>query len=95
MSADDETLGEPLLQFPREQGLAYTSFFQSMYRQFDLRYVFGAPNLSRQTMRRTWDEGSPAFMSSLLEEMDYSPRIGVQLEGATTDSNDGLAEREE
>lgn len=58
--------------FPGEE-LSFSAFFETVYRQFDLRFVYGASNLRAKTKRAAWDASSPALESPLLAE--YKPRV--------------------
>lgn len=82
VSPGDETLGTILESFP-DQGSAlhFNRFFQSIYEHYDLRFVYGAPNLAGVTQRLEWDPESPALDHECLEGL--VPRLadprGVEL----------------
>jgi hypothetical protein len=59
---------------PHGSPLSISGFFAKLYRAYDLRYVYTAPQLESLTARLIWDENSPAL--SKLPEVDYSPRVG-------------------
>jgi hypothetical protein len=76
-------LGERLDDFPpQESHLRFEQFFETLYRRYDERFVFGAPDLTGTTFRRIWLPTSPAFQppgllpSTSLDGMDFEPRIG-------------------
>jgi hypothetical protein len=67
--------------FPRPGSpLSIESFFPRLYRAYDLRFVFAAPQLKSVTRRHVWAEDSPAFHGRTFEE--YRPRIGDEPEPA-------------
>ncbi len=73
--ADPSGSGTMMTNFPpSDSPLAYSTFFDRIYRAYDLRYVYAAPSLESVTARRIWDGASAAFSSSPL--LDYSARIG-------------------
>jgi hypothetical protein len=75
VSPDDDSLGERIDSYPpAESPLLFDEFFPKLYRQYDMRFVLGAPNLKRLTRRHTWDPDSPAFQDPIAAEMN--PRIG-------------------
>ncbi len=75
VSPDDHSLGERIDSYPPpESPLLFEEFFPKLYRQYDMRFVLGAPNLKRLTQRHTWDPESPAFQEPVAAEMN--PRIG-------------------
>ena len=41
---------------PSTSKLRFVSFFEQLYRDYDLRYVFAAPKLEKHTRRVTWIE---------------------------------------
>ncbi|RJP40677.1 MAG: hypothetical protein C4547_02430 [Phycisphaerales bacterium] len=59
---------------PAESALALSRFFPSMYRAYDLRFVYPAPSIASLTRRQVWDEASPAFVDAPV--LDYAPRVG-------------------
>ena len=56
--------------------LSLSSFFEKIYRSYDLRFVYPAPNLEAVTQRLVWDESSPAFSDPRAK--DYTPRVGSE-----------------
>lgn len=76
-SGPDQGLVVPT--FPRlDSPLSIASFFPRLYRAYDLRFVFAAPQLKSVTTRHVWAEDSPAFAGRTFEE--YRPRIGEEPE---------------
>jgi hypothetical protein len=63
---------------PMSSKLTLASFFPRLYRSYDLRFVFPAPQLKGITTRHVWDEESPAFVGREFDE--YVPRIGIETE---------------
>lgn len=59
-SADDESLGTASDAYPaHESALRFERFFETIYRHYDLRFVYQAPELATKTRRRVWAPGSP------------------------------------
>ena len=46
----------------------------SLYRQYDERFVYAAPDLRKVTARKEWDGASPAFDAGMPAALDYEPR---------------------
>ena len=64
-----------LLDWPSEQStLKFGTFFDRLYREYDLRYVYAAPKLERATRRLFWSEDSPALAHPIADE--FEARIG-------------------
>jgi hypothetical protein len=57
-----------------ESPLRFERFFERIFEQYDLRFVYGAPALDRITRRLVWDPDSPAFKEQQAKE--YDPRLG-------------------
>ncbi|MBX3362281.1 MAG: hypothetical protein KF705_12710 [Phycisphaeraceae bacterium] len=71
--------GLVLPTFPSlDSPLSITSFFPRLYRAYDLRFVFAAPQLKSVTARHVWAEDSPAFAGRTFDE--YQPRVGDEPE---------------
>jgi hypothetical protein len=75
-----ESLGKLLESFPpAESHLRIDNFFKTIYKRYDERYVYGAPDLKSTTLRDAWSPSSPAFDSGLIPcampELDYLPRL--------------------
>ena len=72
---DEPARGTLLANFPPvESPLAFSTFFERIYRAYDLRFVYAAPNLESITARHIWDEASPALVKA--PDVDYAARIG-------------------
>lgn len=66
--------GTMLSTFPASDSpLRYSTFFDRVYRAYDLRFVYAAPNLESVTARRAWDPLSPALNAA--PNLDYAPRL--------------------
>lgn len=62
VSPEDSSLGLRIDAFPPTDSLLhFDQLFFNIYEQYDLRFVYGAPNLARQTRRLAWDPDSPAL----------------------------------
>src|SRR5206468_3159275 len=56
VSPAETTMGEAVGTYPPESSpLRFDKFFANIYQQYDLRFVYGAPNLASQTRRLAWD----------------------------------------
>jgi hypothetical protein len=53
--------------------LGFSMFFDTLYTQYDLRFVYGAANLRARTQRLTWAADSPALQSE--PAGDCRPRL--------------------
>jgi len=77
VSPDAGTLGEILEGVSTQDAtLSFAAFFDTLYRQFDLRFVYGAANIRNKTQRREWAPDSPALDSTLIEK--FSPRVSSE-----------------
>jgi len=69
-----------LEDFPEEASpLRFERFFETLYRHYDERYVYGAPALKSVTARREWSEASPIVDFTdvsipRLDQLDYRVR---------------------
>ncbi len=71
-------IGELMTNFPAsDRPTNFESFFATMYRRYDERYVVSAPTLAQTTRRLTWSPNSPAFESEEFSTLDYSVRVGA------------------
>ncbi|MEQ1898474.1 MAG: hypothetical protein ABL971_13925 [Vicinamibacterales bacterium] len=69
-----ESLGRTLSTYPASDSpLRISAFFDSLYKAYDLRYVYAARALQSHTRRLFWDPESPAIWDPRTE--DLSPRI--------------------
>ena len=74
-STEPERAGHIIEEFPEPGGvLRFDQFFDSLYRQYDERFVYAAPDLRKVTARREWDAASPAFDGTGQTDLDYEPR---------------------
>lgn len=77
VSPSGDAIGEVLPSYPADSSrLLLTAFFESLYRVYDHRFVFAAPDLKRVTRRHEWDAASPLFATAT--ELGLTPRIGVR-----------------
>lgn len=76
-SADAPSLGEWIADYPPPRSpLLFSDFFERLYREYDLRFVYSAPALVHATRRIEWAPGSPALQQ--LGAADYQPRLAAQ-----------------
>ena len=74
-STRPEHPGRIIDEFPEPGSpLRFERFFQTLYRQYDERFVYGAPDLRKVTARKEWAAASAAFSDTALVEVDYEPR---------------------
>lgn len=59
---------------PADTPIHYHAMFETIYREYDLRFVYQSPKLKALTKRLIWSEESPAIQES--RQLDYTPRIG-------------------
>lgn len=72
-----DNLGSISDSFPlRQSPLRFSKFFPALYGHYDLRFVYGAPNLKGRTQRLVWDPASPAFTEPLVA--GFEPRTAVE-----------------
>lgn len=76
----EATRGDLLTEFPpRDSPLRFERFFSDLYRRYDERYVYGAPDLAATTRRVEWSPDSPLFghsdNSPTIPHLDYEPRL--------------------
>ncbi|NLX96035.1 MAG: hypothetical protein GXY83_07655 [Rhodopirellula sp.] len=68
--------GEVVESFPPEGSpLCVRGFFESLYRQYDQRFVYAAPGLESVTRRLAWAAESPAFAGGV--PVDFRPRLDL------------------
>ncbi len=78
-----ERTGDISADFPPvDSPLRSEEFFTTLYRRYEERYVFGAPDLKFVTRRREWAPDSPLFdvpefQPSPLPIVDYEVRLAV------------------
>ena len=77
-STHADRTGEVLDEFPDPgSALRFERFFGSLYRQYDERFVYAAPDLGKLTTRQEWDSASPAFDAPAMTELDYQSRTSL------------------
>ena len=77
VNADDDHLGEIYDAYPSEDSpVHFDSFMRTVYEQYDLRFVYQAPDLVSRTRRRGWHAESPVMRDWGTEE--YDPRLQTQ-----------------
>ena len=69
-------VGQPLPEFPpADSPLRLEHFFQTLYRRYDERYVYSAPDLKSKTRRLEWSPDSPALLSDVSTTLVYEVRL--------------------
>lgn len=75
-STRPEHAGKLIDEFPEPGSpLRFKGFFETLYRQYDERFVYGAPDLRKVTARKEWASTSAAFSAEVMTSLDYEPRI--------------------
>ena len=78
-STRPERSGELCDGFPDPgSALRFERFFDSLYRQYDERFVYAAPDLGKVTARREWNPASPAFDATAMVDLCYEPRTAAE-----------------
>lgn len=68
------SIGDVFEPYPSaDDPLRHEHMFTTIYKQYDLRFVYQAPALATSTRRLEWSPESPAFMEA--PTLDYEPRI--------------------
>jgi hypothetical protein len=72
-----ESAGDLISNFPPlDSPLRHEGFFEKLYRHYDERYVFSAPDLKTTTFRHQWSSTSPLFNhETFLRELGYEARL--------------------
>ncbi len=74
VSVDEKNLGLVNMDYPPQRSpLRLEQFLHTIYTQYDLRFVYQAPDLVSRTYRTGWDESSPALQN--WEIAEYQPRF--------------------
>jgi len=74
VNPDPPAVGEVIATFPPpESPLALDGFFETLYRQYDQRFVYAAPGLEATTRRLAWAPESPVVTDARVA--GYQPRI--------------------
>ncbi len=58
----------------RASAVQVSGLSTAVYRQYDERFVYAAPDLKKVTARKGWARASAAFSATALTDMDYEPR---------------------
>lgn len=75
IDTSDGAVGQPLSEFPPPNSpLRLEHFFATLYRRYDERYVYSAPDLKSKTRRLEWSPDSPALESDSSDRLDYEVR---------------------
>jgi hypothetical protein len=83
VGTEENAVGQVDPSFPPPgSSLLAIRMFEKIYRLYDLRFVYQAPDLGRTTRRKIWSERSPALANPSL--LDYLPRIGEAEDEAAT-----------
>ena len=68
--------GRLITGFPSaDSPLHIERFFTTLYRRYDERFVYGAPNLKRVTQRMEWSPDSPALAENVDHSLGYEVRL--------------------
>jgi len=87
VNAGDADLGMLNTDYPPQTSpLRFEQFLQTVYTQYDLRFVYQAPDLASRTYRIGWDESSPALQNWRITE--YYARLRAS-EDEITEMSDG------
>ena len=79
----DGAVGHPLPEFPPpDSPLRLERFFETLYRRYDERYVYSAPDLKSKTRRLEWSPDSPALESDVSTTLEYEARLADGQDGA-------------
>jgi hypothetical protein len=74
VNVDDDNFGTVKGDYPAPgDPLCFEPFFRTIYTQYDLRFVYQAPELASRTYRTGWNESSPALQDWRIAE--YQPRL--------------------
>ncbi len=64
VNVDDDNFGTVKHDYPAPgDPLCFEPFFRTIYTQYDLRFVYQAPELASRTYRTGWNESSPALQN--------------------------------
>jgi hypothetical protein len=75
VSAAKGTVGEVSSAHPEPMSpLRLETFFQTLYRRYEERYVLGAPDLASTTRRHEWSTASPALDHEHIADLGFAPR---------------------
>ncbi|MEX2140810.1 MAG: hypothetical protein WD894_16220 [Pirellulales bacterium] len=89
VNVEASSFGQVYVKYPTaDSDLHWERLMQTIYQQYDLRFVYQAPDLLRVTGRRGWDEDSPALKDPRASE--YEPRLHMTEEAQEEDVLEGL-----
>lgn len=85
VNPEPPSVGEIVATFPpSSSSLLLGTFFEKLYAQYDLRFVFSAPALKSITRRLEWDPDSPVIHDSRVSQFNvrvadptHPPRCGA------------------
>ena len=76
VETQDDFAGELVDRFPPpDSRIAFSRFFDTLYRRYDERYVVGAPQLAARTRRLAWSPDSPALAVNTPQGLDHAARM--------------------
>ena len=61
VNLQEDAITAPVPYPSATSGLYFDGFFPTLYRQYDLRFVYGAAALAPRTRRLQWDPNSPVL----------------------------------
>lgn len=74
VNTDDESLGTVFEGFPPlGDPLHFSNLMPTLYRQYDQRFVYQAPDMMKVTFRKGWASDSPALKD--WAHIEYEPRL--------------------
>jgi hypothetical protein len=73
VNVDEDNLGTAADYPPQSDPLHFERFLHTIYTQYDLRFVYQAPDLVSRTYRIGWDDSSLALQDWRIAE--YQPRL--------------------
>ncbi|MBN1361604.1 MAG: hypothetical protein JW993_13480 [Sedimentisphaerales bacterium] len=76
VNTDEQSLGTIFESFPPPgDPLDFSNLMPTLYRQYDQRFVYQAPDMKKLTLRKGWAADSPAL--SDWHHIEYEPRLVV------------------
>ncbi|HYA43370.1 MAG TPA: hypothetical protein VEF34_18860 [Syntrophobacteraceae bacterium] len=89
VNVDADSSGSIYDRYPASDSpLHFSNLMPSIYRNYDLRFVYQAPDIRNLTERRGWDESSPVLRDWRAEE--YELRIASENPGFGADEESGI-----
>ena len=74
VNVEPDRFGEVFEAYPEpNSALLLDRMFETLYRQYDLRFIYQAPALESRTRRLAWLSDSPALTDS--SPLEYGPRL--------------------